>query len=97
MANLESGCYNLAFGFTICWELDISIKRVAIELKLLGNSLDKWILDATHTCIHIGVDVGLGGTSLDLCVNWDKKKVTLKGEVHWLGQHKEFDVILFKW
>lgn len=94
---LVSGCFNLAYGFQICWELDPSVPRAEIELKLLGTSLGKWVLDATHTCVHIGINVGLASASLDLCANWIQREITLKGEVCRFGQCIEYEVVLFKW
>lgn len=97
MARLEQGCFSLAYGFKLCWELDISAMRIVIELKWNDISLGKWVLDTTHTCVHIGVNYSGCGVSLDLCVDWNKGEVELKGEVDYIIGKKTFDVVLFKW
>lgn len=96
-ARLENGCYSLAYGFKVCWELNLSVPMASIELKWNDTSLGKWILDTTHTCTHIGINVGVASASLDLCADWTQNQITLKGEACFMGQCKEFDVVLFKW
>lgn len=97
MARLESGCYNLSYGYKVCWDLDISAERLIVELKWNDTSLGKWILDSTHTCVHIEVlYLGVGILS-DIYAAWSEKEVTLKGEIDYLISKKTFDVVIFKW
>lgn len=97
MARLEQGCFNLAYGFKLCWELDIIAERIVIELKWNDISLGKWVLDSTHTSVHIGVKYLGYGVSLDLSVDWHEREVRLKGEIDYIIGKKTFDVIIFKW
>ena len=93
----ENGCIDLAFGFSLCWELDLANLVVIITLKFKGMELGSWRLDKDHTSVHIGINVGFAKASLDLAVDWINRKITLKGEVCFMGSCKRFDVVLFQW
>ena len=93
----EKGCIDLAYGFSICWELDLANLVLIITLKFNGMEVGRWRLDRNNTSIHIGVDVKVAKASLDLTVDWNERKITLKGEVCAMGFCKRFDVIIFKW
>jgi hypothetical protein len=96
MVNSESGCYNLVFGFKLCWDLDIDSRRAVIELKYNDTSEGKWILDTTNTSVQIAWSIGIAGALLEVSTDWTHE-LKLKGEVDYLGKTKEFDVVIFAW
>lgn len=96
-ANLESGCFDIAFGFKVCWDLSLQNMSAMVELKWNAISLGKWVLDTNHTDVHVGVDIGLASASLDFIADWEQHEIKLKGEVSFMKQIKSFDVVLFKW
>lgn len=91
-------CVNLIDSVQLCYELDpinLTIK-VCLTAPIVGQ-VGCWILDRNNTCVHIGADIGLASISVDFCVNWNAKEITLKGKACAFGQCTNWDVVLFRW
>jgi hypothetical protein len=91
-------CVNLIDSIQLCYELDLSnfLIKVCVTAPVVGT-IGCWILDKNNTCVHIGADVGLASISVDVCVDWNAKKITLKGKACAFGQCTNWDVVLLQW
>lgn len=91
-------CVTLIDNIQLCYELDLSnlIIKVCLTAPVVGQ-VGCWILDKNNTCIHIGADIGLANISVDFCVSWTAKEITLKGKACAFFQCTNWDVVLFRW
>lgn len=89
----EEGCLDLAFGFTLYWEVNISANRAIIELKYYSSSLGKWALDICHTSAHIHANLETlrKSGSLNVFASWDKKEIIFKGKVYFASENEKYD------
>ena len=96
----EEGCLDLAYGFTLCWEVNISINRAVIELKYYSLSLGKWILDICHASAHINTNLETlcKSASLNVFANWDRREIIFRGKVCSASEIEKYNnVILSNW
>ncbi len=77
----ESGCYDLAYGISICYRIDLQNERAILDLKWECAVLAEITLDARNLSASISSQLGFATVNLTVSYNIEKCQLLLNGEV----------------
>jgi hypothetical protein len=93
-----SGCVAIFGPIQICYDINLSIPKAAISLKVFSVTVISGEISPEHPCLTFKGDYSVAKWDLNICLRIPTKRITLEGKacVSFLGC-KEFDITLFHW
>lgn len=96
------GCFGFFEVAELCWDISEVYDSITITLRVAGETVARWVLDKTNTCINISMrPLLVFKLEVKVCVDWGAKKLTLTGKAcYWVpfSWHcKSYDVTLIHW
>lgn len=84
----ESGCYDLAYGLSICYMIDLQNEKAVIDLKWECAVLVEIVLDASKLSAEITSNIGFATVDLTISYNPQKCQLILNGKACIIDTHQ---------
>jgi hypothetical protein len=97
--NRIDGTFNI-FKVKISISIDLNENKVYVNVEIDGKTVISGTLDENNLCIKRDQEICYNPVCLEnieVCIDWNGKKVTAKGKICLTVLCQEFDIILIQW
>ena len=92
-------CFDLD-KLKICVSVDLNEKKAYVNVLLDGRTILTGILNENNFCINRNQEICYRLICLEqveVCIDWNSKKVTAKGKICLTSVCQDFDLIILQW